>query len=176
MKGAKQLASLPTGHRLRQWWGPEPLISNIQARQGRRTLTHRQALAMQSVSRFLGVVHHSGQWGPLPCGLSLPPGALPPKHTHKNHFLSAPTFSHFSNPTPLQSLGKARTQGTWKRLDQDKVLISREPVAHLVFLRQLRETLYLQLVQLVHLFPAGPRASLHWNRGAHCGRNMRGED
>lgn len=114
--------------------------------------------------------------GPPALWLISPSRCPPSKHTHRNHFLSAPTFSHFSNPTPLQSLGKARTQGTWKRLDQDKVLISREPVAHLVFLRQLRETLYLQLVQLVHLFPAGPRASLHWNRGAHCGRNMRGED
>lgn len=31
-------------------------------------------------------------------------------------------------------------------------------------------------MQLVHLFPAGPWASLHWNRGPQCGRNMRGED
>lgn len=108
MKGATQLSSLPTGHSLRQWWGPEPLISNIQARQGRRTLPHRQALAMQSVSRFLGVVHYSGQWEPLPCGLSLPPGAPPTPNTHtkKTQFLSAPTFNHFSNPTPLQSLWK----------------------------------------------------------------------
>lgn len=47
------------------------------------------------------------------------------------------------------------------------MLISRDPKSCLVFLKQLCETLYIQHVQLVYLFPAGPPASLDWNRGAH---------
>lgn len=52
-------------------------------------------------------------------------------------------------------------------LGENKVLISRDPKSCLVFRKQLCETLYIQGLQLVHLFQAGPWASLDWNQGTH---------
>lgn len=153
--------------------GPETLISDIQARQGRRTQAHRQAgtdnVTCLQVSGS-GQGYQDQRDNGSPCSeASLPSPELVQTHTC---FLSVLTFNFISHASssPPQSLAvtqEGQDTGTWRSPGENKVLISRDPKSCLVFLKELCETLYIQRVQLVHLFLAGPPASLDWNRGTH---------
>lgn len=107
-------------------------------------------------------------------GSPCPEASLPSPELVQTHtcFLSILAFnfvSHASSSPPPspEVTQEGQDTGTWRSLGKNKVLISRDPKSCLVFLKQLCETLYIHCVQLVHLFQAGPRASLDWNWGAH---------
>lgn len=62
--------------------------------------------------------------------------------THTQNTWSAPTFNHLPSHIPAVSQ-EGQDMAIWTCLDEYKVLISRDPIAHLVFLEQLCETLYI---------------------------------